>query len=224
MEKQFSHLPQAVSDISFLWFNKDIRINNKPFHFQDFLKENINFVKQLCKPSGTFKSWSEIKTKHYLEERKFYKWFQLYHAIPNQWKRIIKTINDLCTKIVYLNHHFVKNNRIVALEKLHSKEIYPFIIFQNMSTPASQQHFNSLLPHLNLDWKLIYLLPRILTKNTSLRGFQYKVLNNVFYLNHKLFHNNEFAQLFCNRIVTSIMKLYIFSALASELFHCGQKS
>ena len=56
-----------------------------------------------------------------------------------------------------------------------------------MSTPTRQQYFKTLFFHLNLDWKLIYLLPRILTKNTSLRAFQYKVLNNVLYLNHKLF-------------------------------------
>ena len=56
-----------------------------------------------------------------------------------------------------------------------------------MGTPTSQQYFKTLFLHLNLDWKLIHLLPRILTKNTSLRSFQYKVLNNVLYLNHKHF-------------------------------------
>ena len=48
----------------FVWFNKDIKINNKPFHFQDFSKENINFVEYLCKPSRIFKSWSEIKSEY----------------------------------------------------------------------------------------------------------------------------------------------------------------
>ena len=56
-----------------------------------------------------------------------------------------------------------------------------------MSTPRSQQYFKTLFPHLNLDWKLIYLLPQILTKNTSLRASRYKFLNNVLYLNLKLF-------------------------------------
>ena len=73
-------------------------------------------------------------------------------------------------------NHSVKNNRIVALEKLHSKKIYSLIISQNISTPISQQYLKTLFPHMNLDWKLIYLLPRILTMNTSLRAFQYKVL------------------------------------------------
>ena len=54
-----------------------------------------------------------------------------------------------------------------------------------MSTPTSQQYFKTLLLHLNLDWEIIYLLPRILTKNTSLRAFQDNVLNSVLYLNLK---------------------------------------
>ena len=131
-------------------------------------------VEYLCKPSGVFKIWSEIKSEYNPDEKIFYKWFQLCRAIPNQWKRIIKNTNDSCTSVVYLSRHLVKNNRIVALGKLHSKEIYSLIVSQNMSTPRSQQYFKTLFPHLNFDWKLIYLLPQILTKNTSLRAFRYK--------------------------------------------------
>ena len=67
-----------------------------------------------------------------------------------------------------------------------------------MSTPTSQQYFKTLFPHQNLDWKLIYLLPRILTKNTSLRAFQYKVLNSVLYLNLMLFQFKVSAISFCS--------------------------
>ena len=135
----------------------------------------------------------------------FYKWFQLYHAIPNQWKRIIKTTNGSCTNFVYLSHHLVKNNRRVALEKLHSKEIYSLVISQNMSTPSSQQYFKTSFPHLNLDWKLIYNLPRIL------RCLQYKVLNNVLYLNHKLFQFMVSATslcLYCNQYDETVQHLF----------------
>ena len=66
-----------------------------------------------------------------------------------------------------------------------------------MSTPT-QQYFKTLFPHLNLDWKLIYLPPQILTKNTSLRAFQYKALNNVLYLNFKLFQFKVSATSLCS--------------------------
>ena len=67
-----------------------------------------------------------------------------------------------------------------------------------MSTPTSQKYFKTLFPCLNLDWKLMYLLPQILSKNTSLRSFQYKILNNVLYLNHKLFQLKVSATTFCS--------------------------
>ena len=99
--------------------------------------------------------------------------------------------------------------------------------------------------HLNLYWKLIYLLPRILTKNTSLRAFQYKVLNHVLYLNHKLFqcristtslcwycnHHDETVQhLFstCNQVILLWIeiKLYFVNdikliALCPQIFILG---
>ena len=53
----FFSLTPSCHRSQYLWFNKDIKINNKLFHFQDFLRENINFVEHLCKPSGVFKSW-----------------------------------------------------------------------------------------------------------------------------------------------------------------------
>ena len=109
----FASLTPSCLRSQFLWFDKDIKINNKPFYFQGFSKENINFVEHLCKPLGIFESWGEIKTEYSLEEKMFCKWFQLYHAIPNQWKRIIKATNGSCTNSVYLSHHLVKNNRII---------------------------------------------------------------------------------------------------------------
>ena len=85
----------------------------------------------------------------------FHKWRQLLHANPNHWKGIIKTNNDSCTNIAYLDHYLVKNNRIATLEKLLSKEIYSLVISQNMSTPKLKQYFRTLFPHLILDWRLI---------------------------------------------------------------------
>ena len=144
--------------------------------------------------------------------------------------------------IVHLDHHLVNNNSIVALKELHLKDIISLLISQNMSTSTSQQCCKTLFPHLNLDEKVIYFLPRILTKNTSLRAFQYKVLNNVLYLNHKFFHfrvsttslclycnqHNEAVQhLFstCNQVISlwTEIKLYFVKAnsIMSTDFHFG---
>ena len=38
-----------------------------------------------------------------------------------------------------------------------------------------------------MDWKQIYLLPRLITFDSYSRSFQYQILNNVLYLDKKLF-------------------------------------
>ena len=99
----FHSLTPTCHRSSLLLFNKDIKINQFHFifisfisssYFQDFSNESINFVEHLFKPSGIFKSWNEIKTEYNLDEKMFYKGFQLLLAISNQWKRINKNTND----------------------------------------------------------------------------------------------------------------------------------
>ena len=41
-----------------------------------------------------------------------------------------------------------------------------------------------------MNWGKIYLLPRVTTIDSSLRSFQYKILNNTLYLNERLFKFN----------------------------------
>ena len=48
------------------------------------------------------------------------------------------------------------------------------------------------------NWKLIYRIPRIATFETKSHVFQYKLLNNVLYLNKKLFHFGITSQSKCS--------------------------
>ena len=57
------------------------------------------------------------------------------------------------------------------------------------TVPTSKKYFENVFPSLSLSftWKDVYILPRIVTINTRLQVFQYKVLNNVLYLNKHLY-------------------------------------
>ena len=41
-----------------------------------------------------------------------------------------------------------------------------------------------------LEWEQVYMLPRIVTIESSLRSFQHKILNDILYLNERLFKFN----------------------------------
>ena len=63
--------------------------------------------------------------------------------------------------------------------------------------PTSQKNFKELLKTDSLDWKNIYLLTRLVTLESYSCFFQYKILNNVFYLNKKLFTFWKWTSLLC---------------------------
>ena len=62
-----------------------------------------------------------------------------------------------CKNIIYLNHHLIKNNQILAIEKLIPKELYSLSIVLKNELPTSQKYFPNIFPNLQVDWKEIYL-------------------------------------------------------------------
>ena len=59
-------------------------------------------------------------------------------------------------------------------------------------------YFENLFQNKDIDSKHVYLLPRRVTVDTNLRIFQYKILNNVLYLNEKLFRYKNISCLLCS--------------------------
>ena len=90
-----------------------------------------------------------------------------------------------------MNHHLIKNNQILAIDKLIPKELYSLSIFLKNELPTSQKYFCNIFPNLQVEWKKIYLLQRKVSNDTNLRMFQYKILNNILYLNKQLFIFNK---------------------------------
>ena len=56
----------------------------------------------------------------------------------------------------------------------------------------SQKYFSTIFPNLLLvEWKNIYLLPRKVSNVSNLRMFQYKISNNILYLDKQLYIFNK---------------------------------
>ena len=73
-----------------------------------------------------------------------------------------------------------------ALDKLVSKELYNISLCSMYEKPTSQSCFEKLLETTNLNWKEVYILPRKVSVDTNLRMFQYKISNNILFLNKLL--------------------------------------
>ena len=82
-------LPSCILS-SFLWYDKDILISNKPIYFKHFSNNNLNYVTQLFDDTGNTKEWMKLKHEFNLNNNLYFKWMQLIHSIPQKWKNAIK--------------------------------------------------------------------------------------------------------------------------------------
>ena len=165
----FSNISEVPSCIlsSVLWNNCSIRINSKPITF------------------------SELE----LNDSLYFQWRQLVNSNPQKWKLIIKdNYND---NLLYSNHHLIKKNNVLSLDKLNAKELYSMLVYDAPHKPTSQKYFEQLFPSEIFISKDIYLLVRKVTTDCYLRSFQYKILNNILFLNKKLsFWHIKFFSMF----------------------------
>ena len=79
-----------------------------------------------------------------------------------------------------------------------SKEIYGILIESSDSKPSSQLYYENVFQNSNVDWKTIYMLSRIVTNDSRLRVFQYKLLINVLYLNKMLLRFGKIDSPLCS--------------------------
>ena len=82
------------------------------------------------------------------------------------------------------------SNNVVPVLDTSTKSIYGSLVQSKFKPPTSKQYFigKSDLSGDADSWKNIYPLPRKVTLDPKTRIFQYKILNNILYLNHQAFH------------------------------------
>ena len=114
------------------------------------------------------------------------------------WKKCIKQTSENTSLLVVKDHHLLRGSRIIILEKLSHKELYSLLISAIEHQPTSQKYFDNLYPNIELTWKEIYLTARKATVNSYLRCFNYKIINNVLYLNKKLFQFGKTQSPLCS--------------------------
>ena len=181
-----------------IWFNKHIKIDNKSLCNNSLANQGINHVGQLFNENSMTKAWSGIKIQFDLSNKEHYFWIQLINAVPKSWKEELRRSNRISNALSMYNHHLIKRKQIYSLDKFNSKELYCLQIPVNSSKTRSKLYFEVLFQNDDIDWKHVYLLPRRVTVDTNLRIFHYKILNNVLYLNEKVFRFKKISCPLCS--------------------------
>ena len=179
-----TEIPSCILS-QYLWYNANIQIDKTSIHFSRFSEKNINYVSQLFNNNGSIKKWHKFKREYNLHQNSYFQWVQLIDSIPEKWKFIIKKNNEVAANLITHDHHLIKGSRVITLDKLTSTEIYSILILKVHNKTSSNIYFKNFFNYDDIDWTAIYMLPCLVTHNTNMRSFQYKILDNILHLNKK---------------------------------------
>ena len=84
------------------------------------------------------------------------------------------------------------------MNKSGSRKLYQIQISEKYEKPTLQLHYERYFNKFDFDWKLIYCLPHMVTVDTKLRVFQYKILNNILFVNKMLFKIRKVESAMCS--------------------------
>ena len=131
-----------------------------------------------------------------LTDKEKFRWLQLVQAIPKLWVEALNKDLGLSVNLAIYDHNLIKNCQLYTLDKLVSKELYNISLCSMYEKPTSQSYYEKLLETTNLNWKEI--LPRKVSIDTNLLMFQYKILNNILFLNKLLFKFKKVPSPLCS--------------------------
>ena len=190
------HKTSSTLASQIIWYNKHILVNKRSFYNTTLADKGINHVRQLFDTDGAMKLWSVLKSEFSSSTNSNFYWIQLNNAIPKAWKENLYKGDKNFHDLTFSGHHIIKKCQVYSLTKCNSKELYSLQVCLNDSKTKSQIYLEKLFKE--IERKCIYLMPRLVTIDTNLHIFQYKILNNVLYLNKKLFEFKIISSPFCS--------------------------
>ena len=188
--------------------------NGETLYNKQFVDKGILTVKNIIDEHGRPLSWAEAEQKYNLNNSHVFNWFDLIKSIPRNWKNILCTNPDRFTADI--------QNQINNVSPcITSKVAYQKLLKQLVKLPTAQKSLERMLGLEDVDWSRIYLFPRATTIESSLRSFQYKMLNNTLYLNKRLFKLNavESPQCsLCKQCPESVLHLFCTCSVTHSLW------
>ena len=158
----------------------------QPSKTNSILKELLQSG-DLLSDAGVFLKGANVLNAN-LSPLESFKLMCIVDAIPREWRQIIRQSAQHLPPLHISDTIYLKlENAQAALLKVSSKLLYTAFKDRKQATSTAQKKFLEMFPQLQIDWRKIYSLPFIVTIETKIREFQYKILNNIVFTNEKMF-------------------------------------
>ena len=177
-----------------LWNNKFITSKNNTIYSEELSPKEIKYVSDLFDGEGCLSAWDVIPEKSDLSANAFLTWYGVIQSIPTEWKNLIRNTNFSVESysqeaMINYRHGIFIGGNFYGITKVKTSMIYNALVQKSFVPPTSRSKFSQKFDISEEDWPKIYSLAGKCSIGSKTRIFQYKILNNAFYLNKRLFQS-----------------------------------
>ena len=94
-------------------------------------------VGQFFGSDGKLQCWDFLQGKYLLSQKIKFKWLQLTHAFPREWKEAISVHDGSLKSCFFREHYLIKKNQILCLTKLNSNQLNKIQVIIKYQKPTS---------------------------------------------------------------------------------------
>jgi hypothetical protein len=161
-----------------LWQNKAIKVRNKEIYYKEWYKKGIVMFHDILKEDGNFKSMEELSVEFEINIR-IMEYNGLISAIPRSWKETVKSMKIPQIAISNQERPFITcNNRLLVIGIVTNKDVYWELVTRKLTKPICAAAWCN---RYNIDlenWKVVFKFYANI-KDTRMKAFQFKILNNI---------------------------------------------
>jgi hypothetical protein len=204
--------------------NKQIIIGGKSIYWEELRIRQCDKIKHWVDNQGKWRAYNEMVTNFELKKFTVMQYNQMKHALPPQWKFLMKEgptrYGEIQIKPPQLETH---------------NQIKQFLIYKQIDTPAARKHWDVLIGDKNEEfWVENYIMARKITQEVKLSVFQFKILHRIIATKSWLHKYNITNAVNCIHCATQIEdtlehffwecpKVHQFWIESSALFHQREK-
>jgi hypothetical protein len=161
-----------------LWRNKNIQITKKEVYYKQWHNKGILIFHDILDERGNIRSIQELSQRYDLEIKTM-EYVSLVFAIPQNWKRCVKTMripNEAISNIEQL--YLVCNNRTMPLGLITNRDVYWEFVSKKQIKPIVAHKWCTEFNIPEEDWLSVFKTYADL-RDTKLKAFQFKILYNL---------------------------------------------
>jgi hypothetical protein len=161
-----------------IWWNRNIKISKKEILYKEWLDNGIITLHDILQENGDFRTKQSLEQEFHINIDVM-KYNGLKSAIPDKWKRCVKTMKIKKDVISNLEQPFVMcNSRLLALGIATNKDIYWELVTKKQIKPIVAQKWCERYDIAEEEWKKVFK-NMVVLKDSKMKAFQYKILNNI---------------------------------------------